>query len=137
MQLTFVYNGDRVGLSDEGTGALAAGLRSLRRLNMSWHRNLGDTAAGALAAMTALTHLDLGYCDKVRMGWHTESQVLEYRTLPRGRAAVKCRGVGQAEGRRQAWYRIGARPLLGLHVYFIRNPQHEAPPLSDVNTDFI
>ena len=67
MQLTFVYNGDRVGLTDEGTGALAAGLRSLRRLNMSWHRNLGDIAAGALAALTGLTHLDLGYCDKVRL----------------------------------------------------------------------
>ena len=64
-QLTFVYNGDRVGVSDEGTRALAAGLRSLRRLNLSWHRNLGDAAAGALATMTALTHLDLGYCDKV------------------------------------------------------------------------
>ena len=65
-QLTFVYNGDRVGVTDEGTRALAVGLRSLRRLNLSWHRNLGDAAAGALATMTALTHLDLGYCDKVR-----------------------------------------------------------------------
>ncbi len=65
-QLTFVYNGDRVGVTDEGTRALAAGLRSLRRLNLSWHRNLGDAAAGALATMTALTHLDLGYCDKVK-----------------------------------------------------------------------
>ena len=35
-QLTFVYNGDRVGVSDEGTRALAAGLQSLRRLNLSW-----------------------------------------------------------------------------------------------------
>ena len=32
------------------------------------HRNLGDAAAGALATMTALTHLDLGYCDKVGAG---------------------------------------------------------------------
>ena len=60
-----MYNGDRVGLTDTGTRALATGLRSLRRLNLSWHRNLGDAAAGALATMTALTHLDLGYCDKV------------------------------------------------------------------------
>ena len=56
-QLTFVYNGDRVGLTDEGTRALAAGLRSLRRLNLSWqpaNATFVDAAAGALASMTAL-----------------------------------------------------------------------------------